>query len=409
MAQSQTTFDQAMAVHYDTLFMEWEKQLLLMSQFAQKRPLPAHSGEVVHFKGYRPFDLVTSPLTQGTAPTTHGSFQVRDISTQVSEWGSTAQMSKLLSMVKLDRGLEAQIELVGDQAGRSLDYQMTREIVRNGIWGITADANTTDTQTIVLRSSASNSTSVMIANTHYSNDQAWVGSIATVVADANASLSRTTKYGYAGRVLTWVSEATCGDVWTLNTTAPHAAAPEAFQSGDRVRIVSQQRAVTNTALLTASNMRTAQRDLKNNRALPFGQYYAAILSPDTTADAMGDSTWVNAQQYSAIEQLWKGEIGRWFGFRFVETTQPGREDSDGTENAVTAPYGAVYHNLFMGRNSFGHTELEGGANDRKIYVNTGPDKTDPLDQYTIVGWKQYFANKALTAPWCVSVMSAATT
>ena len=43
-----------------------------------------------------------------------------------------------------------------------------------------------------------------------------------------------------------------------------------------------------------------------------------------------------------------------------------------------------------------------------IYVVQGSDKTDPLDQYTIVGWKQYFARKALNARWAVSVMTGAT-
>lgn len=407
MAQSQTTFAQALAEHYDELYIEWEKQWLLMSQFAQKRPLPGHRGEVAHFKGYRPFDLVTSPLTQGTAPTVHGAFQVRDITTQVSEWGSTALMSKLLSMTKLDKGLEAQIELVGEQAGRSLDYQMTRELVRNGIWGVSAaGADTSDHVTLTVRSTASNSTSVFVADTAYSNDNGWVGTIATVIRDGNASATgRTTKYGYAGRILTWVSSGTSGDIWTLNTTAPHAAAPEAFQSGDQVRVCKQGRIAATDGLSTAL-VRRAQRDLKNNRALPFfGRYFAAVVNPDTVFDFAGDTTWVNAGQYSDIGSLWDGEIGKWFGFRFVETTLPGREDSGGTENVTS---GALRHNLFLGRNAFGHTELEGGANNKKIYVVTGEDKTDPLDQYTIVGWKQYFANKALTAPWCVSVLTGAT-
>lgn len=398
MAKSQTTFNQAMAVHYDELFMEWEKEQLMMSQFAQMRPLPPNRGEVVHFKGYRPFELVTSPLTQGQAPSTHGSFEVRDITTQVSEWGSTAQMSKLLSMVKLDKGLEAQIELVGDQAGRSIDYAITREVVRNGIWGIEANGAATDTITVTVRSSASNSTSVFCASAHYSNDYGWAGSVATVIKDGAAGV--TTKYGYAGRITTWTSESTCGDVWTMNTTAPHLAAAEAFGSGDQIRVVKQGR--LSSDVLSTSLIRRAQRDLKNARALRFGRYYAAMLNPDTFMDFASDTTWVNAGQYSDITSLWNGEVGRWFGFRFVETTLPGREDCDGTENVDN---GAVYHNLFLGRNAFGHTNLEGGANNKKIYVVTGEDKTDPLDQYTIVGWKQYFANKALNARWCVSVMT----
>jgi N4-gp56 family major capsid protein len=188
------------------------------------------------------------------------------------------------------------------------------------------------------------------------------------------------------------------DVFTVT-----AAAPAAFQSGDQVRIVSQN-ALTAASVLSTKHVAMAQRDLVNNRAMMFGSYYGALISPYPGMDFKRDTTWTSANQYSNISELWRGEIGRWFGFRFVETTQPGREDTDGTENRTS---GNVFHTLFFGRNAFGHTELQ-GANQRLIYVNQGPDKKDPLDMYTIVGWKQIFAIKALTAPHCVSVMSGAT-
>jgi N4-gp56 family major capsid protein len=160
-----------------------------------------------------------------------------------------------------------------------------------------------------------------------------------------------------------------------------------------------------TSTLSTTNVRLAQRDLVGNRAQSFGDgFYGALISPWTGADFKGDTTWVNASQYSAVTQLFRGEIGRWFGCRFVETTLPGREDTSGAENQSA---GLVYHNLFFGRNAFGHTELQ-NANQRLIYVQTGPDKTDPLDLYTIVGWKQIFANRQINAPHVVSVLTGAT-
>jgi hypothetical protein len=275
--------------------------------------------------------------------------------------------------------------------------------VRNGIWGIEATGEATNTITVtVVSEDTSNTTSTFVADAHNSNENGWVGAVATVIADGGTSATRTTKYGYAGRISAWTS-ADSGDLWTLNTTAPHAAAPERFQSDDTVRIVKQGDLAA-TDVLTTSLIRRAQRDLKNARALRFGQYYAAVVNPDTVMDFGSDTTWVNAGSYSNITQLWEGEIGRWWGHRFVESTLPGRESTSGTEDVNS---GAVYHNLFLGRNAFGHTDLEGGANNKKIYVVTGEDKTDPLDQYTIVGWKQYFANKALNARWAVSVMTGA--
>lgn len=408
MAVGQTTATNTtiLGIHYDRKFLEWEKNRLRMKQFAQERPLPTGGGKVAYFTGYRPAAIVTTALTEQTNPTA-GYFESRRISATVAEWGDTKQIGKLLELTKLDPGLMEQTRIMADQAARTLDYQITREVVRNGIWGITTSGVATDTRTVTVVSSASNSTSVFVATDHSSAGgsagSGWVGAIATVISDTTTTQAgKTIKYGHAGRIGTYVSD--MQDVFTLNTTAPHAAAPEAFQSGDKVRLVAQtDLAATN--ILTTTYVGLAQRDLINNLADPFGDgYYAAVLDPLTDADFKKDTTWVNAASYSGIDELYRGEVGRWFGFRFVITTQPGREDTNSTENRTG---GAVHHNLFIGQNAFGHTELV-GPNQRLMYTVQGSDKTDPLDMYSIVGWKQIFANKALTAPWCVSVLTGAT-
>lgn len=405
MAKGQLTTElpQALGQYYDRKFIAWEKQLLRMKQFAQERPLPGNTGTTIFFTGYRPLPLQTTALTENASPTAT-QLEARQISATVEEWGYTVRMSKLLEMTKLDKGVVQAVELSADQAARTLDYQMTREVVRNGIWGIVANTVATDTITVTLASSASNTTSVFVAVAHNSR-ATWVGAVATVVLDnADQTSDRTTKYGYAGRISAYVSRAAGRDVFTMNTTAPHAAAPEAFQSGDQVRIVSQN-GLTATTVMSTTFIAQAQRDLVNNRARMYGNgFYGALISPFPAMDFKRDTTWTNANQYSNIGELWRGEIGKWFGFRFVETTLPGREDTDGTENTEA---GLVYHNLFFGRDSFGHSQLK-GANQRLIYVVQGPDKSDALDMFSIVGWKQTFANKALTAPHAVSLMTGAT-
>jgi N4-gp56 family major capsid protein len=157
--------------------------------------------------------------------------------------------------------------------------------------------------------------------------------------------------------------------------------------------------------LSTTNIGLAQRDLVNNKAMPFSDgYFAAVISPYPSADFKQNSTWVNAASYSNVNELYKGEIGRWYGFRFVETTQPYRDGVTGVAASFTG--GAMFHNLFLGRNAFGHTEVGGG--DKIMHVLTGADKSDPLDMNTLVGWKQVFADKAITAPHVVDVVTGAT-
>jgi hypothetical protein len=412
VAQGQTTatLTNVLGTYYDKKFIEWEKQLLRMTQFAQQRPIPAHGGKTVQWTGYRPLPLVTAALTEATNPTTPGSFEARSITNTVAEWGYTVKMSKLLELTKLDPGIEEQVNLAADQAARTLDYNAMLEVCRNGIWGVVpTPAATSNTIVVTCVSSASHSTNRFVATPHYSKTGAttWVGAVATVLTDAYYTTGRLHKYGYAGRVSSWVSKGSSGqggagrDVWMLKTLAPNRACPVAFQSDDTIRIVSQS-GLSATQVLSSSGVRLAQRDLVNNRAPSFGDgYYAAVISPDTGYDFKGSSTWVNAMSYSNIEELYRGEIGRWFGFRFVETTQPYRETTLGVAGFGS---GAIYHNLFMGRNAFGHTKLE-GESQKLIYINQGPDKTDPLDMYSIIGWKQVFANRQITAPHIVSVMT----
>lgn len=404
LGQTTTTLSTSLGKYYDKLFLTWEEQLLRMKQFAQMRPIPAHTGEQVFFTGYRPLALVTSALTQQTNPTTPKSFESRQISATVKEWGDTVKMGKLLELAKLDPGVEEQVRIVADQAARTLDYQMMREVCYNGIYGISAANVSTDNRTVTVASSSTNSTVKFVVTTTSHHSAAWVGAVATVIYDPSMGGIQTgnTLWGYAGRVSVYASSDAAGDTYTLSSDGnPGLAAPESFSSDMKVHLAKLEN-ITSANVLTTELIRRAQRDLTNFRA-PFirNGYYAAVITPDSGYDFKGDTTWVSAAQYSNVEELYRGEIGRWFGFRFVETTQPYRETTSGVEARLT---GTVWHNLFMGANGFGHTELM-GANQKLIYINQGPDKTDPLDMYSIFGWKQIFANKALTAPHVVSIMT----
>jgi len=55
--------------------------------------------------------------------------------------------------------------------------------------------------------------------------------------------------------------------------------------------------------------------------------------------------------------------------------------------------GTVYGTLIFGKGAYGVTKL--GAKDAKINVTTGADKTDPLNQYTLIGYKLAMAAKIL--------------
>ncbi len=164
--------------------------------------------------------------------------------------------------------------------------------------------------------------------------------------------------------------------------------------------------ITATDVISSTDIKKAVRDLKNEKAIPFsGGYFAAALNPDVEYDFMADSTWVSAKQYSGVTDLYKGEIGRWFGVRCVTTTVPYRSDTDGTKNISS---GAVRWIPVMGMEGYGVTQLN-GAEKKMIVKNSGPqDTSNPLDRFSTAGWTVTFVPKMLKAEWVRVIKCGAT-
>lgn len=170
-----------------------------------------------------------------------------------------------------------------------------------------------------------------------------------------------------------------------------------------------------TLVQTATDILDAATLLKVRKAPRIGGSYVYVVSPqiarDLMAGANSNTTWANVSSYSAKEQLFNGEIGRLYGVRVVETTQAYR--SAGTQ-ATTAPAsqysesGVVFTSHMLGRNAFGIPDLKtmGSPMAPQVYVVTGADKSDPLNQIkAIVSWKTFWAVQQVQPKWVVQVIA----
>lgn len=149
-------------------------------------------------------------------------------------------------------------------------------------------------------------------------------------------------------------------------------------------------AIAASDVLDADEVRKAVRELKKKKAYRYSDgYFLGKISPDVSYDLMGDQTWVNAKTYSDVGDLYKGELGKLHGVRFLEGTNP----------TVTSSTVDVFHSYIHGREAFGITDLEG--DEKKIYVKTpGSQSTDnPIDRFYTVGWAMTFVPKILDANW----------
>jgi len=160
-------------------------------------------------------------------------------------------------------------------------------------------------------------------------------------------------------------------------------------------------AITDT--LSASEIRRAVRTLKVNKAMRYKDgYFIGKVAPYTSYDLMGDSTWVNAHTYKDGMELYKGELGRLHGVRFLETTN-WKETANGGASSAD-----IIHTFVHGREAFGVTDLNG--DERKVYVKTpGPNSTDnPVDRFSTVGWAMSFVPVPLVSDWIIEIKSGAT-
>ena len=160
-------------------------------------------------------------------------------------------------------------------------------------------------------------------------------------------------------------------------------------------------AVSNT--LSSSELRKAVRTLKANKAMKYEDgFFMAKIGPYSSYDMQGDSTWVNAHSYKDGSELYKGEIGKIYGVRVVETTNPKETADGGASNAD------IQHSFVHSKNSFGITDLEGDG--KKVYVKTpGANSTDnPVDRFYTVGWAMGMVPVRLVSEWIIEIKHGAT-
>jgi N4-gp56 family major capsid protein len=159
--------------------------------------------------------------------------------------------------------------------------------------------------------------------------------------------------------------------------------------------------MTATGYLTVGVVRRAVRSLARNDAPKQSDgFWVAVIHPDQAYDLQGDTTtggWIDALKYAQPKNLLNGEIGRFMGVRFLETSN-GATEAANTGYAASATY---YIASFFGRDAFGVTELQGLKTYVKGFGSAGA--ADPTDKISSVGWKTTFGVASLNSSFYVNM------
>lgn len=167
-------------------------------------------------------------------------------------------------------------------------------------------------------------------------------------------------------------------------------------------------AITATNILTSEDLLKIRTIFKRNNVKPFeGKYYLMFCSPEQLADIMRDSLWLEVSKYSASKKIFDGEIGEMRGFRFIDTSL--------VEPIANTGGIDVFSGLALGQHAYGIVDPDGGKAGSakpktimKIADDNDDDRSDPLNQFSTIGWKAMFTAVILYELALIRVNSAAT-
>lgn len=115
---------------YDRTLLERALPELVHAQFGQRRPIPQGAGKTIEFRRFSALPVSTTPLTEGVTPAGN-SLSVTAITAAINQFGDYVEGSDLLDLTAIDPILTETSQLLGEQAGYSVDT-IVRDILNAG-------------------------------------------------------------------------------------------------------------------------------------------------------------------------------------------------------------------------------------------------------------------------------------
>ena len=157
--------------------------------------------------------------------------------------------------------------------------------------------------------------------------------------------------------------------------------------------VSARASVTSAMKMTSTLIARGVRWLETNNVKKFppmpiiGNAFAMICHPNVVYDIRLDTNFVQAVNYSSPNpsntnrgDLFTGELGSWMGARIISPPVAPSYGAAGSSGAY------VYGSLVYGDGAYAVSEFQGGLS---TFIHTGgvQDTSNPLEQFSTVGWK----------------------
>ena len=119
-----------MKTYYSDYLIDMAEPELIHNQFGQKHPIPKNGGKIIEFRKYSPLPKLTTALAEGVTPDGQ-KLTMSVINAEIKQYGGYVELSDMLLLTAIDNNLVQATELLGSQAGRTLDT-LTRDVLAAG-------------------------------------------------------------------------------------------------------------------------------------------------------------------------------------------------------------------------------------------------------------------------------------
>ena len=389
---NETTLSNDMRTYYKDYLCDNANENLVHDQFGQKHPIPKGNGKTIEFRKYSPLPKATKPLAEGITPDGQ-ELKVSTVSSTVSQYGGWVGIPDMLELTTIDTNMVQATEILGDQAGRTLDT-VTREVLNGGTnvmyAPIVKDGVTTP---VTARSS-------LTADAKLSVDI-----ILRAAAKLKNNLAKPINGSYVGIIHPFVAyDLMRSEEWM---DAHKYAAPENLFNGEIGKIGNVRFVESNEAkIFRGADLTAGSRCLTAN--VPVNGNIITVDEKITDEDAeklMGRSVIINGEFREIISVGAGGD-----GSAYIEVDEAVNIEpyavicpGDGGQDGV-----AVYSTLILGANAYGVTELENGGLEHIVKQLGSAGTADPLNQRASAGWKATKTAERLVENYMIRIESCST-
>lgn len=321
---------------YDKVMLERLTANVVLYNQVEKKPMPKGTGKTIYFNRYTNFPTSSTivPLTEGETPT-QTYLSGSSITATVYQYGAWTPYSDFLTLTSFSDVTKSVVENMADNAAITIDSK------------------------IYLK---------MLADTEYDESPASSQTISTWF------------YGKQGGFSSLYMSADGSLITSFATLYTTLSAITAIAQGHDLDLDKISRMAAK---------------LRSNNCKPFDDgYYRLYTHPKAVAQIQRTEEWARWNTYTRPEILDKGQVGMAHGVKIYESTIP-----LDVVARTSAPWAATISgiwNVIWGKGGVAVTEIAGSGKPEIIMKEPNKyDTSNPLNQWTTVGWKIAMAAKVL--------------